>query len=321
MIGSFARAGLAATTFIALTAPALAHSTLEVQEAALGASYKAVLRIPHGCGAEATHTVRVQIPEGFYNVKPMPKAGWKLEIVTGPYENTYLNHGTEVSEGVKEITWSEGNLPNEWYDEFVFRGTFADTLEEGLFYFPTVQECASGEEAWIDVTPDGAMPAPSVTLIAGGMDEHAHHGAAASAETMIGDLTITGAFTRATLPNAPVAGGFVTLANHGTEDDRLVGVETPIAKEGQIHEMAMEGDVMKMRQLPDGLIIPAGETVVLEPGGYHLMFMGLTGPIAEGDAVPVTLTFEKAGTITLDLMAAGSAADAPAEDHSAHMGH
>jgi len=322
MIGSFGRASLAAATLIALAAPAVAHSTLEVQQANLGASYKAVLRIPHGCGTEATHTIRVQIPEGFYNVKPMPKAGWTLQTVTGPYENTYVNHGKGVSEGVTEIVWSEGNLPNEFYDEFVFRGTFADTLEEGPFYFPAIQECANGEEAWTDVSGSGDMPAPSLTLVAGGMDEHAHHGAmAATAETSIGDLTISGAFTRATLPNAPVAGGFLTLINTGAQDDILIAVETPMAREGQIHEMAMDGDVMKMRQLRDGLLIPAGETVVLEPGGYHMMFMGLTGPIAEGDAVPVTLTFERAGTITLDLIAAGSAADAPAEDHSAHMGH
>jgi uncharacterized protein YcnI len=173
MIRTLSCAALAAT-LVALAAPAFAHSTLEVQEAKLGASYKAVLRVPHGCGTEATHTVRVQIPEGFYNVKPMPKAGWKLETVTGPYENTYVNHGTEVTEGVKEIIWSEGNLPNEWYDEFVFRGTFADTLEPGPFYFPAIQECANGEEAWIDVTgAEGAeMPAPKLELVKG--DSHGH---------------------------------------------------------------------------------------------------------------------------------------------------
>jgi uncharacterized protein YcnI/copper(I)-binding protein len=318
MIRTLARATLTATTLFALAAPALAHSTLEVQEAALGASYKAVLRIPHGCGAEATHTVRVQIPEGFFNVKPMPKAGWKLETVTGPYENTYMNHGTEVTEGVKEIIWSEGNLPNEWYDEFVFRGTFADTLEPGTFHFPAIQECANGEEAWTEISADAERPAPSVTLVAAGADAHGHHGAmAAPAEIVIGDLTLTGAFTRATLPNAPVAGGFLTIVNTGAEDDRLVTVSADFAKEGQIHEMAMEGDVMKMRQLADGLTIPAGGTVTLEPGGYHLMFMGLNRALTESETVPVTLTFEKAGEITIDLPVAGAAADAP----GGHMGH
>ena len=138
------------------------------------------------------------------------------------------------------------------------------------------------------------------------------HGAQAAAVTKIGNIEVSDAFTRATLPNAPVAGGFLTLTNTGSEDDRLLAVETPIAQQGQIHEMSMEGEVMKMRQLTDGLVIPAGESVVLEPGGYHLMFMGLNGPVAEGDAVPVTLTFEKAGTTTVELLAGGSAASAPA---------
>ncbi len=166
MILSFSRALLAATLVLAAT-PAFAHSTLEVQEAKIGSTYKAVLRVPHGCGTEATNTVRVQIPEGFYNVKPMPKAGWDLETVTGPYEGSYDNHGTTVTEGVKEIVWSNGNLPNEWYDEFVFRGTFANSLEPGRFYFPAIQECANGEEAWIDVTGDenAEMPAPSLELL------------------------------------------------------------------------------------------------------------------------------------------------------------
>lgn len=167
MIRIFSRAAFAAATLVSLAVPAFAHATFEVQEAKIGGSYKAVLRVPHGCGTEATHTVRIQIPEGFYNVKPMPKAGWTLETVTGPYENSYDNHGTTLTEGVKEIVWSEGNLPNEWYDEFVFRGSFAGTLEPGKFYFPAIQECATGEEAWIDVTGDenAEMPAPSVELL------------------------------------------------------------------------------------------------------------------------------------------------------------
>jgi copper(I)-binding protein len=127
--------------------------------------------------------------------------------------------------------------------------------------------------------------------------------AATGAEVSAGDLTISGGFTRATLPGAPVAGGFLTITNSGTEDDRLVAVTTSIAKEAQIHEMALENEIMKMRRLEDGLVIPAGETVTLAPGGYHLMFMGLTGAIAEGDAVAVTLTFERGGDVAIDLVA------------------
>lgn len=163
----FSSGALAAIALLAFASPSFAHVTLETASAKIGSTYKAVVRVPHGCGTEATNVVRVQIPEGFYNVKPMPHAGWTLETVTGAYSGSYDNHGTTVTDGVQEIIWSGGNLPNEFYDEFVFRGTFAGTLQPGVFYFPVVQECASGEEAWIDISGDAnaEMPAPSVELL------------------------------------------------------------------------------------------------------------------------------------------------------------
>ncbi|MFT3689098.1 copper chaperone PCu(A)C [Paenirhodobacter sp.] len=115
-----------------------------------------------------------------------------------------------------------------------------------------------------------------------------------------GDLTLSGAFTRATRPGAPVAGGFLTIRNAGAED-RLTGGSAPFAAEVQVHEMAMEGDVMKMRALPDGLPVPAGQEIALKPGGHHLMFIGLKAPLVEGETVPVTLTFAKAGAVTVPL--------------------
>jgi len=162
-------AALVAVPLSAVSAPALAHVTLEVQEARIGASYKAVLRVPHGCGAEATNLLHVRIPEGFFNVKPMPKPGWDLETVIGPYGQSYSDHGTELTEGVVEIIWSGGELPSDWYDEFVFRGSFAESLEVGEFHFPVIQECAGGEAAWIDTSGDPAAshPAPSLKLLEG----------------------------------------------------------------------------------------------------------------------------------------------------------
>ena len=123
----------------------------------------------------------------------------------------------------------------------------------------------------------------------------------AAVELTAGDLSLTGAFTRATLPNAPVAGGFLDITNNGAGDDRLISAVSPIAMVTQIHEMAMEGDVMKMRELPEGLVIRAGETVHLMPGGYHVMFMDLTGPLAEGETIKVRLNFEVAGEVDLDM--------------------
>jgi periplasmic copper chaperone A len=130
-------------------------------------------------------------------------------------------------------------------------------------------------------------------------------------EVALGDLVVSGGFSRATLPNAPVGGGFLTITNKGATDDRLIGATSPVSGDVQLHEMAMEGDVMKMRELPDGIPVPAGETVTLQPGGLHLMFMQLTGPLVEGTSFPVTLTFEKAGAVTVELNVASSGAKAP----------
>ncbi len=135
----------------------------------------------------------------------------------------------------------------------------------------------------------------------------------------IGNIELSGAFTRATLPNAPVAGGFVSISNTGSADDTLIAATSPFAGDVQLHEMKMEGDVMKMQELPAGIPVPAGQTVMLKPGGLHLMFMQLKQPLVEGTQVPVTLTFEKAGTVELLLDVGGAAAKAPAM-HSMHGG-
>jgi len=146
--------------------------TLETQEAPAKSTYKAVIRVPHGCAGAATLKVRIRIPEGFIAVKPMPKAGWKLETVKGKYAKSYVNYGLPVQEGVQEITWI-GKLPDEHYDEFVFRGSFTDSLQPGTtLYFPTVQECEGGKaEHWIEIPVEGKSaddykyPAPGVKLI------------------------------------------------------------------------------------------------------------------------------------------------------------
>lgn len=128
--------------------------------------------------------------------------------------------------------------------------------------------------------------------------------------THLGTLNITLPFTRATLPNAPVGGGFLTIENTGAVADRLVSATSTVAAKTQIHEMAMEGEVMKMRELTEGIEIPAGETVVLAPGGLHIMFIGLKQAFVEGETIAVTLTFENAGSVEVLLPVASAAADA-----------
>ena len=126
--------------------------------------------------------------------------------------------------------------------------------------------------------------------------------AAASAhEYKLGTLEIDHPYARATPPNAPVSGGYMTIRNTGPEADRLVSAEATFADRVEIHEMTMEGEVMKMRQLADGLEIPAGDEVVLQPGGYHVMFIGIDSQFKEGEIRKAKLTFEKAGTIELDF--------------------
>lgn len=156
-----------AAMMAALAGPALAHIGVTPGEAAVGSIFRASLVVGHGCAGAATTKVRVQIPEGFYNVRPMPKAGWQLETVTGTYETPFENHGTTLTEGIKEIIWSGGELPDSQFDEFTFRGTFGAQLEAGThFYFPVLQRCGDVEDAWIDTTGDenAEFPAPSVEL-------------------------------------------------------------------------------------------------------------------------------------------------------------
>ncbi|MEQ8481607.1 MAG: copper chaperone PCu(A)C [Hoeflea sp.] len=117
----------------------------------------------------------------------------------------------------------------------------------------------------------------------------------------LGALEIGHPYARATPPNAPVSGGYLTIRNNGETADRLIGGKAGFADRVEIHEMSMENDVMKMRELADGLEIPAGGEVELKPGGYHIMFIGLDSRMAEGDSRPVTLTFEKAGSIEVDF--------------------
>jgi hypothetical protein len=295
-------------TFGAVTLAAVsafAHVTLEVRQAKAGAPYKATLRIPHGCDGTATLKVRAQIPEGVIAVKPMPKPGWQIETVKGKYDKTYpYYHGQQLTEGVKEIVWSGGKLPDEHYDEFVFAGFLAGDLKPGPLYVPVTQECEKGEARWADVPAPGQdahalkAPAPALVILA----QHSG-GHAAMGDTKVykaGSLSIEAPWARATPGGAKVAGGFMKITNNGKEPDRLIGGTVPFASRFEVHEMAVEGGIMKMRQLSKGLEIKPGETVELKPGGYHVMFMDLTSGLKEGEAMKGTLVFEKAGTVEVE---------------------
>ena len=119
-------------------------------------------------------------------------------------------------------------------------------------------------------------------------------------EAKVGSIKVDHAYTRATVPGQQVAGGFMKIENKGTSGDQLLSASSPAAGEVQLHEMAMEGNVMKMRQVRD-IAVPAGGSVELKPGGLHLMFMNIKAPLSVGESVPVKLKFAKAGEVEVKM--------------------
>ncbi|WMS43238.1 DUF1775 domain-containing protein [Acuticoccus sp. MNP-M23] len=330
---------LAGTAALALlsTAPALAHVTLEVAEAPADSTYKAVMRVPHGCGEQPTNAVTVTMPEGFIDVKPMPKAGWTLETGTSDYAKTYMLWGSERASGVTTLRWSGGALPSGYYDEFVFRGRVTD-LEPGTSLpFKVVQTCPDGEAAWTEIAAPGTdahaleHPAPALIVAAAKTETGHAHSAHANPQTpaedhahgpvTAGNLTLATPWMRQPPPGANVAGGYVTITNMGNEADTLIGGSAPFAKRFEVHEMAMKDGMMTMKEVAGGLQIAPGATVKLAPGGYHLMLMGLSEAPQNGEMVPLTLEFENASTVSLMMQVAPMGAQAPAENHGSHEGH
>lgn len=116
-----------------------------------------------------------------------------------------------------------------------------------------------------------------------------------------GDLVISNPIMKATLPGAPVSGGYMTIKNNGSEPDRLIGAKVSFAGKTEIHEMALTDGVMQMRHLENGLEIPAGQEVTLRPGGYHIMFMMMKEPLKQGEIRKVELSFEKAGEFQIEF--------------------
>src|ERR1700726_2867511 len=131
-------------------------------------------------------------------------------------------------------------------------------------------------------------------------------------EVKAGDLVISQAWSRATPGGAKIGGGYLTIENKGSSADRLIGGSADVADKVQVHEMATSNGVMTMRPLDKGLSIEPGKTVKLAPGGHHLMLFDLKTPLKQGDKVPVTLEFEKAGKVKLTLDVQGVGAQGPA---------
>lgn len=139
-------------------------------------------------------------------------------------------------------------------------------------------------------------------------------------EFKVGDLEIEHPWSREVPAGARVAGGYLVINNGGGAADRLVSVSSEISAKAEIHEMAVKDGVMTMGQVDGGLEIPAGGSAALEPGGYHVMFIDLKQQPKKGESFPATLTFEKAGSVTVEFSVEGIGASEGEAQHDTHGG-
>ena len=175
--------------------------------------------------------------------------------------------------------------------------------------FPATQASASGRRnrapRWQRV---GIVLSTLAMLFVGAPAAFAH-------EFKAGDLEVVHPWSRATPTGAKVAGGYFTIINKGSSPDRLLSIVSDISEKAELHEMGVKDGVMTMRPVSGGLEIPAGGKVTLGPGSYHVMFMDLKQPPKEGEMFAATLTFEKAGTVTVKFAVQAIGSPAPQEDN------
>ncbi|WP_082473194.1 DUF1775 domain-containing protein [Methylobacterium sp. Leaf85] len=310
---------LAAALLVTLpTGAAFSHATMERKEASANASYRGVLQVTHGCNGEPTNRVSVTIPEGVIGAKPMTKPGWSVTTEIGPYAKPYPYYHGDISNGVKTITWSGGQLPDDQVDEFTFLARISDAFAPGeTVYFPVEQDCTNGNHRWRDIPAPGQdahalkSPAPGVTIVATQALAPSRAASSSSGQIKAGDLNIDTPWMRATPGGATVAGGYVRISNTGKLADKLISASIPIAASGSIHSMTMDGGVMKMAVVEGGLLLKPGETVELKPGSYHLMFEGLKASPKVGEPILGNLVFERAGTVPVTFAVAPIGARAP----------
>jgi periplasmic copper chaperone A len=145
--------------------------------------------------------------------------------------------------------------------------------------------------------------------------------AASAHDYKAGSLEIKHPWSRATPKGATVAGGYMSIVNTGSAPDRLIGGSVEGAGKFEVHEMSMDGGVMKMRPLTKGLEIKPGQTVELKPGSYHVMFVGLKQPFEQGKRVKGTLEFETAGKVNVEYTVEAIGASPQGGRSGGHHGH
>ncbi|MDO8248751.1 MAG: YcnI family protein [Rhodoferax sp.] len=173
---------IAACALFSGPAASFAHIVLDEPAALAGRSYKAALRVGHGCDGSPTTAIKVLIPAGFQGAKPMPKAGWTLSVTQAKLAKPYDSHGKTITEDVAEITWTASSkdswLADAWYEEFVLRGGLP--TEAGAMWFKVLQTCEKGRNDWVQVPASGIStkglktPAALLEIIESGPAGHQH---------------------------------------------------------------------------------------------------------------------------------------------------
>ncbi|WP_300295536.1 DUF1775 domain-containing protein [Ferrovibrio sp.] len=309
----------AAALALSLSAlPATAHVVADPALAEPGSYFRTALRVSHGCGSSPTTAIRVAIPEDVVSVRPQAKAGWQVAIETRKLaQPVEIGHGQKADILVSAVSWSGGRLPNEQFDEFGLVLKLPNQPGAQL-WLPVVQTCEGGETRWEQIPAAGQsahdLPRPAALIRVADATKpvllaQAGHGHGMPAAPKAGDIAIEQPFARAT--PAKVGGVFMTLKNAGGTADRLMKAASPVAESVELHTHVKDGDAMRMRPVED-IPVPAKGQTGLVPGGYHVMLIGLKQPLKEGTQFPLTLTFEKAGTVTIQVpvMKAGSMGDA-----------
>ncbi len=294
MTNSFALKFIAACAGFLCAGAAFSHVSLETKSAPAGSTYKAVLQVGHGCDGASTTALSVEIPPGFRSAKPMPKAGWTVTTLTAALAVPYDNHGKSVTSDVARITWKADSkkaaLPDAHFDQFTLRGSLHDA--PGPLWFKVLQTCEKSRNDWSQIPVSGTstkgmdFPAALLDVVSAQGTGPSPVAAAAPAEA----VQVQGAWVRTSVAGQGGTGAFMKLTAQNAM--RLVGVTSPAAAVAEVHEMKMEGDVMKMRAV-SGIDLPAGQAVELKPGGYHLMLMQLKQPLTVGATVPLTLILKE----------------------------
>jgi copper(I)-binding protein/uncharacterized protein YcnI len=280
---------LTSLLLLGATTAVQAHVTLPPGGATAGTLYPAAFRVGHACAdATATTAIKVRVPAGFTIVEATPRPGWTLAVSTG------------------EVAWTASSpqaaLPAKERAQFVVRGRLP--AEPGPLWFKVMQVCDKGQADWAQVPTGDAdkpdFPAARLDVLPPG----------------VAPVDVRDAWTRPTVAGQTSTGVFAKLSSG--PGLTLVGGTSPLASTIEVHEMKLEGDVMRMRALDRGLAVPAGEGVELKPGGYHLMVGGLKQPLALGATLPLTLKFVDGEGRSVECSLGVPVIAAPAGQDGAH---